>query len=458
MPANCLQNRHLWLALLLALLPWATARAGLPFMNDVPTLAPMLEKVTPAVVNIATRGVERTRVPLLDDPFFSRFFNLPGIPVEKKTQSLGSGVVVDARRGFVLTNHHVVEAAREIRLTFKDGRTLQAKLLGSDPESDVAVLQVPPGQLTELPLGDSDALRVGDYLAAIGNPFGLGQTVTTGIVSALGRTGLGIEGYEDFIQTDASINPGNSGGALVNLKGELIGINTAILSPGQQGGNVGIGFAIPINMARRLMEQIVQHGAVQRGQIGVSAQDLTPAIAEALGVSHSQGAVVTAVAPRSPAARAGLKPGDLLLEVNGRAAKGSGDLRNLIGLLRVGETAALKVLRGGREFLVRVEIAHTASAGTAAAALDDRLAGATLADIAEGSPWHGRIEAVLVTAVEPGSPAAAAGLEAEDLLVAINRQRVRHLEEARAVLAKAGRTLALQIQRGRSQVMVVLQQ
>ena len=448
--------RRLALAALL-LLPLA-ARAGLPFMSDVPTLAPMLEKVTPAVANIATRGVERTRVPLLDDPFFSRFFNLPGIPVEKKTQSLGSGVVVDARRGYVLTNHHVVEAAREIRLTFKDGRTLQAKLLGSDPESDVAVLQVPPENLTEVRLGDSDTLRVGDYLAAIGNPFGLGQTVTTGIVSALGRTGLGIEGYEDFIQTDASINPGNSGGALVNLKGELIGINTAILSPGQQGGNVGIGFAIPINMARRLMEQIVQHGAVQRGQIGVSAQDLTPAIAEALGVNLNQGAVITAVAPGSPAARAGLKPGDVLLEVNGRAARGSSDLRNYIGLLRVGETASLKGLRGGREFVVRVEIAKTATAGAEAASLDERLAGATLADIAEGSPLHGRVEAVLVAQVEPGSPAAAAGLQAEDLLVAINRQRVRNLDEARAVLAKAGRTLALQLQRGRGQVMVVLQQ
>src|SRR5690625_2595163 len=262
--------------------------------QQLPTLAPMLEKISPAIVNISTTGemaIEQN--PLLQDPFFRHFFgNQEQAPQAKPTQSLGSGVIVDAKQGYILTNAHVVEAAKEITVSLTNGYEISAKVIGSDLETDVAVIQIESKdiELSQLPIGDSDTLRVGDFVVAVGNPFGLGQTATSGIVSALGRTGLGIEGYEDFIQTDASINPGNSGGPLVNLDGELVGINAAILSPG--GGNIGIGFAIPINMARGIAEQLIEHGEVQRGRIGVGVQDITPALAEALGLKSAQGALV----------------------------------------------------------------------------------------------------------------------------------------------------------------------
>ncbi|HNE00032.1 MAG TPA: trypsin-like peptidase domain-containing protein, partial [Plasticicumulans sp.] len=306
-----------------AALPWGAGS------SELPTLAPMLEKATPAVVNVNTESHVRTpRNPLLDDPVFRRFFNLPKQPHERerKAQSLGSGVIVDAERGYVLTNHHVIEGADVISITLRDGRQLQAKLIGSDPDTDVAVVQVPAKNLSALPLADSDGLRVGDFVVAIGNPFGLGQTVTSGIVSALGRSGLGIEGYEDFIQTDASINPGNSGGALVNLRGELIGINTAILAP--SGGNVGIGFAIPINMARQVMDQIVRHGAIRRGLLGVATQDLTPQLAQAFGIRTDQGAVISQIGAKSAAEKAGLRVGDVITTAS---------LRHKIAILRASD-------------------------------------------------------------------------------------------------------------------------
>ncbi|MCG8324629.1 MAG: trypsin-like peptidase domain-containing protein, partial [Thiotrichales bacterium] len=261
----------------------AVGHAALPVEVDqqkLPSLAPMLEQVTPAVVNIATEGkVQLQQNPLFLDPFFRRFFDLPNMPAERKTQSLGSGVIVDSGRGLILTNNHVIANAHQITVTLRDGRQLDAELVGTDPETDVAVIKVPGNKLTDIKVADSDALRVGDFVVAIGNPFGLGQTVTSGIISALSRSGLGIEGYEDFIQTDASINPGNSGGALVNLRGELVGINTAIFS--QSGGNIGIGFAIPANLALNIMEQLVETGEVERGFLGVHAQDLSPELAEA---------------------------------------------------------------------------------------------------------------------------------------------------------------------------------
>src|SRR3954467_3562004 len=252
--------------------------------TPVPSLAPMLAKVTPGVVNIAVKGKVREENPLLQDPFFRRFFNLPQRqqPEERETQATGSGVIVDAQNGYILTNGHVVDNATRIEVTTKENRRFTAKLVGRDTEADVAVLQIPAQNLTAVPLGDSDRLQVGDFVLAVGNPFGLGQTVTSGIVSALGRSGLGIEGYEDFIQTDASINPGNSGGPLVNLNGECVGINTAILAPG--GGNIGIGFAVPVNMAKNVIEQIVAHREVKRGRIGVLMQDVAPELAQTLGV------------------------------------------------------------------------------------------------------------------------------------------------------------------------------
>jgi len=316
----------------------------------LPSLAPMLERTTPTVVNISARGrVQVRESPLLQDPFFRFFFDLPPRaqrPRERMTSSLGSGVVVDAERGYILTNHHVIARADEITVTLRDTRTLQAEVVGSDPEVDIAVIKVPPEDLQAITIGDSDQLRVGDFVVAIGNPFGLGQTVTSGIVSALGRRGLGIEGYEDFIQTDASINPGNSGGALINSRGELIGINTAIIGP--SGGNVGIGFAVPGNVARAVMDQLIEHGEVRRGRIGVVIQDLTPAIAEALGLERAKGTVVTQVEPGSPAARAGLQPGDVIVTINGNEVENSGDLSNRVSLLEIGARVELEYLRDGR--------------------------------------------------------------------------------------------------------------
>ena len=323
------------------------AHAAAPwFGGETPSLAPMLEKVMPAVVNVATEGkVRMGRNPLLDDPLFRHFFDVPDEPRERKTQSLGSGVIVDAGRGLIITNAHVVANAEHIAVKLRNGRKLDAKRVGVDAETDVAVIQVPAEGLTALGFGDSDGLKVGDFVVAIGNPFGLDQTVTSGIVSALGRSGLGIEGYEEFIQTDASINPGNSGGALVDLQGRLIGINTAIFS--QSGGSIGIGFAIPINAARQVMEQLAQHGEVKRGQLGVQLQDLDPDLAEAFDLNQQEGAVVVNVVEGSPAAKAGLKAGDVVVAVNGRPVRNASDLRNRVGLLRIGDKVTLEVLRKG---------------------------------------------------------------------------------------------------------------
>src|SRR5580704_4523255 len=346
--------------------PAVLAAAPIPEFTGgtVPSLAPMLSTVTAGVVNIAVKGRVREQNPLLQDPFFRRFFNVPqgqGYQ-ERETQATGSGVIVDAAQGYVLTNAHVVENETSITVTTRDNHRYPAKLIGRDAETDVAVLKIETGHLTAVPLGDSDKLQVGDFVVAIGNPFGLGQTVTSGIVSALGRSGLGIEGYEDFIQTDASINPGNSGGALVDLHGELIGINTAIVAPG--GGNVGIGFAVPINMARKVMEQLVKYGAVKRGRIGVSIQDLTPELAEALKTTRTVGAIVARVEPGSSADRAGLKSGDLVIAANGVPVNGGTQLRNTIGLTRIGDEIKLTVDRAGAEktIVVKVELAPAEAA------------------------------------------------------------------------------------------------
>jgi Do/DeqQ family serine protease len=322
----------------------------------VPSLAPMLATITPGVVNIAVKGRVREQNPLLQDPFFRRFFNLPKGQdyQERETQATGSGVIVDAAQGYVLTNAHVVDNETTITVTTKDNRKFAAKLVGRDADTDVAVVKIEPGKLTAVPLGDSDKLQVGDFVVAIGNPFGLGQTVTSGIVSALGRSGLGIEGYEDFIQTDASINPGNSGGALVDLRGNLVGINTAILAPG--GGNIGIGFAVPINMARRVMDQLIRYGEVKRGRIGVAIQDLTPDLAQAMNTTHTNGAVIAKVEPGSAADHAGLKTGDLVLAANGVPVHSGTQLRNAIGLTRIGDAVSLTVDRGGSERSVEVHV------------------------------------------------------------------------------------------------------
>ncbi|WP_114185963.1 Do family serine endopeptidase [Microvirga aerophila] len=331
----------------------APALATLPDTQKA-SVAPLVRAVTPGVVNIATRGVETVDNPLLQDPDFRQMMGIPDEAVRRETRSAGSGVIVDAARGYVLTNNHVVEKASQVEVTTKDNRRFPAEVVGRDPATDIAVLRIRPDRLTAVPLGDSDRIEVGDFVLAIGNPFGLGQTVTSGIVSALGRSGLSQDGYEDFIQTDASINPGNSGGALVTLDGRLVGINTAIISP--KGGNVGIGFAVPINMARRVMEQIVEYGEVRRGRIGVGIQDLTPDLAQAMGSRRGQGAIIGSIEPRSPAARAGLSKGDVVTAVDGIAVNSAAQLRNALGLTPAGNEVELAIERKGAPIVSRVRI------------------------------------------------------------------------------------------------------
>ena len=348
---------------LCALAPVPPASAGIPPAagdTPLPSLAPMIRKVSPAVVNVATRGTVRDsgpQNPLLQDPFFRRFFDLPRgtAPREHPFRSAGSGVIFDARQGYIVTNAHVIENANEITVTLQDGRDLKAEVVGSDHPSDVAVLRVSAEGLAQMPLGDSSRLEVGDFVVAIGNPFGLQHTVTSGIVSGLSRTGINPDGYEDFIQTDASINPGNSGGALVNLRGQLIGINTEIIS--SNGGNVGIGFAIPVNMARSVMEQLVRYGAVKRGQLGVSMYTVTPDIAHSLGLASAVGALVSQVVENSPADKAGLRVGDVITAVNGQPVKSNSELRNAIGLLRVGDRLDIGLVRDGKPMRVTAVIA-----------------------------------------------------------------------------------------------------
>ena len=443
--------------LLLSIQPVSAALPPVVEGQPLPTLAPMLQRVTPAVVNIATAG--RIRIeqnPLLNDPFFRRFFNMPDQPLERQTQSLGSGVVVDAARGYVLTNHHVVDKADRIHVMLSDGRRFDAELIGADPESDVAVIRIPAEDLIALPLADSDTLNVGDFVVAIGNPFGLGQTVTSGIVSALGRSGLGIEGYEDFIQTDASINPGNSGGALVNLRGELVGVNTAILAPG--GGNVGIGFAIPVNMARSIMEQLVEYGEIRRGHLGISAQDLTPELAQAFGLKEQRGTVVAAIAQGSPTAESGLRVGDIILSLNGRPVTSAAEVRNRIGLLRIGEPVRLTVLQNGQQRQITATIQAPKLTLLDGQALHPRLAGASFSDIVEGTPEFGRAEGVLIAEVKPRSPAAAAGLRKGDLVVSANQMPISKLKDLKAAVSELGGPsgLLLNIQRGNSALFLVI--
>ncbi len=330
--------------------------APIPLANGAPvtSVASVVSRITPGVVGISVRGEVREVNPLAQDPLFRQFFNLRDQPVERETEAVGSGVIVDAEHGYVLTNNHVVENASRIEVTTKDNRRFTATLIGRDPGTDIALLRIPAEGLTAVPIGDSSRLQVGDFVLAIGNPFGLGQTVTSGIVSALGRKGLGIEGYEDFIQTDASINPGNSGGALVDLQGRLVGINTAILAPG--GGNVGIGFAVPINMAREVMDQLTRYGQVRHGHIGVAIQDLTPDLAHALGTAHTQGALVAKVEPGSAAQRAGLRSSDLVVAVDGAPTTNADELRNRVGLAQIGDVVRLTVDRNGADRVVSVRI------------------------------------------------------------------------------------------------------
>jgi Do/DeqQ family serine protease len=422
--------------------------------RGLPTLAPLVNEVTPAVVNISV--VTRSPLednPLFRDPFFRRFFNLPDRP-QRQEQAAGSGVIVDAVRGYVLTNHHVIREAEEIIVTLKDRRQFKARLVGADPGTDVAVLQIQPQELTALKFGDSDQLNVGDYVIAIGNPFGLGQTVTSGIVSALGRTGLSVEGYEDFIQTDASINPGNSGGALVNLRGELIGINTAIVAP--SGGNVGIGFAVPSNMAQGVMNQIVRYGEVRRGRLGVEMVDVTPALAKKLGVSVLEGAIVAGVQSGSPAEKAGLRERDVVVGMNGRPIRSAAELRTRLGLTPIGEEVELRIRRGSeaRALRVRVEAPQKLVEGEGQTVA--QLPGVRVVEIERGSPLSRRVQGLVVTAVDENSKAWQAGLRPADIIFGANRARVRTLAELQKALRAGERGQTLNLLRGDSELTIVI--
>ena len=441
---------------ILALSAVHAATPLLPLRDGVPSLAPLLRKITPAVVNIsvATMAPQRHN-PLFRDPFFRRFFDMPEDAPARPQQSAGSGVIVDAARGYVLSNHHVIARAESVMVTLKDNRRFEAEVLGSDPGTDIALLRIEADGLTALPIGDSDALEVGDFVIAIGNPFGLGQTVTSGIVSALGRSGINVEGYEDFIQTDASINPGNSGGALVNLHGELVGVNTAIIGP--SGGNVGIGFAVPVNIATVVTQQLAEHGEMQRGKIGVMIQDLTPDLAEALGLDVERGALVSRVESGSPAEAAGLQAGDVIVAVNGAKVAGSRELRNSIGLVRVGEEIEIDVEREQRRIRLDVRVGGDET-GARIGAVDapPALQGAMLRDLERGDAAYGRIEGVIAAEVEPRSPAARNGIRPGDVIVAVNRRRVRDSEELEGAFEQAGRVLALNIVRGNGQLYIVI--
>jgi len=419
--------------------------AAPPDARVLPTLAPLVNEVTPAVVNISvvTRAIEDN--PLFRDPFFRRFFNVPERP-QRREQAAGSGVIVDASRGYVLTNNHVIKDADQIVVTLKDRRQFQAKLVGTDPGTDVAVLHIAARDLTALRLGDSDQLNVGDYVLAIGNPFGIGQTVTSGIISALGRSGLSPEGYEDFIQTDASINPGNSGGALVSLRGELIGINSAILGP--SGGNVGIGFAVPSNMARAVMDQIAKYGEVRRGRLGIEMADLNAEVARKLQVSSLSGALIAGVQPGSPADRAGLRQGDIVTAMNGRAINTAPELRARLGLTPVGEEVEFRVSRGSEERTLRMRVAPPQQVSDSEGHAVPQLPGLRVVEIERGSPLFSRIQGLIVERVEENSRAWQAGFRQADIIYAVNRRRVRSLAEFQSALAGAERGYSVSLVRG----------
>ncbi len=435
------------IALLLVL--QGSALAALPVSvkgQPVASLAPLVEQASPAVVNIRVSQTVTRRSPYGNEDF-RRFFGLPDSPNNRAQEvaSAGSGVIVDAARGYILTNHHVVGDADEIQITLFDGKTLDAEIVGSDPATDIAVIKVDAENLTEMPIGDSSSARVGDFVIAIGNPFGLGHTVTSGIISALGRSGISQDGYEDFIQTDASINPGNSGGALVNMNGELIGINSAIIS--RSGGNVGIGFAVPTEIAESIMSQILDFGEIRRGLLGVNIATIDQAAADALDTNVEKGALVTGVQPKSAAEKAGLEVGDIIVAVNGEEVESHIDLRNRIGLMRSGDEIDLRYFR---ENLARTTKAVLGQAGVTSnlgESIHSGLAGILFAS------QDSETEGVEIEAVQEGSPAAQRGLAGGDIITHVNRAPVETLDDFTEI-AERNRILFLQVKRDNRALMI----
>ncbi len=456
---NAPRKPNLFLAISLLVLAIShEAWARTDFIDEnrgVLTVAPLIEKAAPAVVNISVRThVPAAENPLYRDPFFRRFFGLPETLPKRDILSAGSGVIVDAAKGYVLTNHHVLEKADEVSVRLRDGRQFTAKLIGSDAATDIGLLQIDAGGLAALSFGDSDALKVGDFVIAIGNPFGLGQTVTSGIVSALGRSGISREKFEDFIQTDAPINPGNSGGALIDPKGELVGINTAIIAPG--GGNVGIGFAVPAKMARAVMAQLIRHGEVRRGRIGISIQDITPDIALALDLPLRAGALISQVEKGSPAEKAGLLLGDAIVAVDGAAVADSNDVRNSFGLRERGSKVKLTIIRKGKRKEVTVRIGAPLVSKSAPEVSLPKLAGAKFTDIPTDHPAKAKWQGVHVADVAAESIAWRFGLRKGDIILAVNRNEIASLDEFEQAVKAAGRVLALDILRGDSRLFVVV--
>ncbi|RNM20821.1 serine endoprotease DegP [Dickeya undicola] len=469
------------LAMAVGTLP-ATATAAESVSSSgaqLPSLAPMLEKVMPSVVNIsveghtaATRGAAQQQLP----PFFgenspfcqegSPFQSSPmcqgegdddegdgdgGSAPQQAFQALGAGVIINAAKGYVVTNNHVVENADKIQVRLSDGRKYDAKVIGKDPRSDVALIQLKDFRnLTEIKMADSDQLRVGDYAVAIGNPYGLGETATSGIISALGRSGLNIENYEDFIQTDAAINRGNSGGALVNLNGELIGLNTAILAPG--GGNIGIGFAIPSNIVKNLVSQIVEYGEVKRGELGILGTELNSDIAKAMKVDAQRGAFVSQVQPNSAAAKAGIKAGDVVVSMNGKAISSFSALRAQIGSLPVGSKLTLGLIREGKPVTVEVTLQQSTQSQVASGNLNSAIEGAELSN----TQVNGQ-KGVKVEKVKPNSAAAKIGLKPDDVILGVNQQPVENIGELRKIIDSKPPVLALNIRRGNSDLYLLIQ-
>ena len=451
-PKNLLSIIALSLGLSLATLP--NAYAAFPFIPtdnnsqpQQPTLAPMLEKVLPSVVSINVEGTAKMQSNMPEE--FRRFFGYPDSQ-SRSFSGLGSGVIIDAEKGYIVTNNHVIDNADKITVSLNDGHEYQAKLIGRDPQSDIALLKVDDAsRLTAIKIADSDKTRVGDYVVAIGNPFGIGQTVTSGIISALARSGLNMNGFENFIQTDASINQGNSGGALVNLNGELVGINTAIIAP--SGGNVGIGFAIPSNMVKSLTSQLIEYGEVKRGVLGIKGNELTSDIAKAFDLEVQKGAFVSEVIADSAAQEAGIKSGDIIISMDGKPVESFAELRAKIATTGAGRTVKLGIIRDGKEISVEVKLKNSDESTTQAKSLHPALDGATLAN-GEVKGQKG----VLIESIAKNSPASRLSLQEGDLITGVNKARVNSISDLRTIIDSNPSAIALNIVRGDSRLYLIL--
>lgn len=446
-----------------------SAYANIPqFISSekTPTLAPIIKNAAPAIVNISIIPKKREVTnPLFEDPFFNKFFKdfhqFKQFDFEEKDQnnrqqSIGSGVIINSQEGYIITNNHVIKNAKEVFVTLKDNRQFKAKIIGTDDATDLALLKIDAKDITALPISNSDNLEVGDFVIAIGHPFSLSHTVTSGIVSGLSRSGLGIEGYEDFIQTDASINPGNSGGALINLKGELVGINTIILSTGGM-GNIGIGFAIPSNMVQMVTQNLVKYGEVKRGQIGIYTQNITPELAKAFDLNINNGAIISKVNKNSPAEKAGLMEGDVITKVNDKIVNNISDVRNIIGMQTINTAVKVEFLRGKDIKTTKVIVGPQIKETTSSDSLNiDLLSGASFSDMTSAHPLYEKVQGVLVTKVKPGSQAWSSGLREEDIIVSVNKQKVSSIAELKKAVSLKKDGILLNVRRGNAALYIII--